>query len=178
MSVGFCCWFRQPHERSAMQLGDLVRSPKVCPLARLTPQIFRCYLRVSVTILEKTVSQYIPYFNVLGNSGGVFLFENPGGFVCWNLYRVQLNNAKNILLRKEFYFRKWLLNWNKRKITSKRSQFIDLSTFPITCLVVMFLFRVEASAGSQGLPKGVILSLSRQVCNFRQDESRIWCFLY
>lgn len=180
MSVGFCCCLRQPHEWSRYAAGWSRQEPHSLSPAHLAHKVFRCYLRVLIMSLEKTISQYIPYFNAFGNSGIVFLFENLGGFVCWDLYRVQLN-AKNILLRKEFYFRKWLLNWNKRKIISKRSQFLNLSTFLITFLVVTLLFRIDRSqfrVSQWGLLKDVIMSLLHQVFNFKQDESRIWCFFY
>lgn len=115
-----------------MRLGYLVMSSRAVPwhmqYVNITWWRWLC--------LWKRLSQCIPYSNAFWNSSVVFLFGNPGGFVCCILYRVQLSRQKYILLEEEFYFRKWLLNWINSKITSKRSHFINFSAFLITCLVV------------------------------------------
>lgn len=82
-----------------MRLGCLVMSSRAVPWHIWHMQhlniIWRCWLW-----FWERLSQCIPYSNAFWNSSVVFLFGNPGGFVCCILYRVQLSRTKIYTFRK------------------------------------------------------------------------------
>lgn len=64
------CYFclSQLHEWSRCAVGYLVTKTRGGPLAHVAHEVFKRYLWVLITILEKSVSQCSPHFNAFWNS--------------------------------------------------------------------------------------------------------------